>query len=499
MSLLSGIANSLLLLSRREEEEAVEEDHHDLEEVEELDWYSRVSIKVLTGVNGLSLALSLLALFAFILGRIKSPRLFDRTSLKIILFITIADAIFHSSYIYSMYLGDELNCKISCSALIFGSLFEAFLITCLAVNLVIITFSRMGGENQTFTFPLMLGCSFLASFAFATSIGIPTPVEFVIIDVRFIDPTKLSVTFLSIAFVNVILAAAIYLKLKQHVRSLNLNFSNVPTIFDRIPTILADRPPVLSSPMTSAEDEEGGIVVEHFSKSDNANSEPGLGFDTRSLNDTTSAVVDRLEHAKSVTKPLLRGHESSGNPPWANSVMIRGGLRSTSVKASATVSFSADDPASCISQTNRCEVPEKLNIQPRKVLRSSSFAIRVIREHGERKKEEKSVDSDIQGDSVILVLPFITEIATCLVDTTNTDNTFAQMMQSVMESSKGFFTFLVLLQDPAIQRALSNAFDCILGITVVLDVAGEAEGGCFLEGVVLEEDGRWRCRFGSVK
>ncbi|KAJ3190755.1 hypothetical protein HK101_008413 [Irineochytrium annulatum] len=128
-------------------------------------WFSDVSLKFSEVENWIALALSLLALAMFAVGRYRNRRLFERISLRLIFAIVITNAVFHADYIYSINVTDPLNCRVSTFLYILTSLFETFLTTALAVNLFVIAVLKRSVVDRAFEIYVL--CALIMSLAFA--------------------------------------------------------------------------------------------------------------------------------------------------------------------------------------------------------------------------------------------------------------------------------------------------------------------------------------------
>ncbi|KAJ3192072.1 hypothetical protein HK101_007090 [Irineochytrium annulatum] len=128
-------------------------------------WFSDVSLKFSEVENWIALAFSLLALAMFAVGRYRNRRLFERISLRLIFTIVATNAVFHADYIYSIYVSDPLNCRVSTFLYILTSLFETFLTTALAVNLFVIAVLKRSVVDRAFEIYVL--CALIMSLAFA--------------------------------------------------------------------------------------------------------------------------------------------------------------------------------------------------------------------------------------------------------------------------------------------------------------------------------------------
>ncbi|KAI8838682.1 hypothetical protein BC829DRAFT_404275 [Chytridium lagenaria] len=148
------------------------------------------NITVFTAVNGISLVLSMLAITAFMVGRWKNTKLFDRTSLKIVL---------------SLY------------------------------QLIIVTFSAFNGHKWMRSFWVLFLSSF---FIAAVSCGLfwTTPViytEFMygcwFADEGVFFPGYATTALFVLSIINFILAIAIFARLRSHLKAMKNRNSDIPS------------------------------------------------------------------------------------------------------------------------------------------------------------------------------------------------------------------------------------------------------------------------------
>ncbi|KAI8838683.1 hypothetical protein BC829DRAFT_404290 [Chytridium lagenaria] len=188
---------------------------------DDLEWLLKISIPVFLGVNSMSLVLSVLAMSFFLLGRIKNQKLFDRASLQIVLGLVIANTVFHTSYIISLYIQENVACKLTMFGYLFGSLFGCFLISALA-----------------YTPWLLFLTAVLVALGFSVAFIVISPVYYnELYGCWFVDDSQ-TVSWVCyygplfvISILNLAMALAIYLRLKNHERSMDDRKSILSSIF----------------------------------------------------------------------------------------------------------------------------------------------------------------------------------------------------------------------------------------------------------------------------
>ncbi|KAJ3097293.1 hypothetical protein HDU96_000424 [Phlyctochytrium bullatum] len=401
LSFLAGAATTLAVNFTTNLTDSEDLPYHDdtdeghVEEEEPIDWYRRVSIKVLTGLNSIGLILSMLAVAAFVVGRMKNKNLFDRLSLKMVLALNFAHAIFHAGYIYSMYLGDSINCKISCFFLIFGSLLGNFIITFLALNLLFISFFPVQARGLNEKFPVILGISTALAMIPALALSIREEVTFSEIDgCWYVTEVRTMIH-------------------KQSMSSNGPKSTIMTTSVTKIPStptsaynvIAAEQPPVprLPSPAGSPTDPE----VPPSRPADDVKPGPGDG-----------------------TTPLL------GEPTSPKQKSAGGGDEETtkvgikSAHSMTTSGFGFFSPT-----------------------RSGGG-----RGATKARRDSDSLVSVAINVNLYLFIPFLTEFMMAVEDTLQNDDPYLQCVQSVLNSSKGMWTLLFLSRDPTIVRTLKQAF-----------------------------------------
>ncbi|KAJ3098518.1 hypothetical protein HDU96_011058, partial [Phlyctochytrium bullatum] len=234
---IQTIGAALASASADEELEATEEE---VEEEDELNWYTRVSLrvsvqtarshtllKVLTGTNAVSMFFALLSIAIFIIGwrRSKTPHMFNRPSVKLVIATALADIVFHTSYIYSLYTREY--CQIANFGVIFGALLGIFYVSCLGINLCIIAFSKFGGSTLKKVFPYLLFGALALAFLLAACLVSFTTATFLEVDGCWFEDKDLWTVFacyyiwmFSMSLLNFALSIAIYIRLKKHAREM---------------------------------------------------------------------------------------------------------------------------------------------------------------------------------------------------------------------------------------------------------------------------------------
>ncbi|KAJ3101092.1 hypothetical protein HDU97_001674 [Phlyctochytrium planicorne] len=189
-------------------------------EVEEPEgWFDKIAIKYVAAINGISLALTIIALIKFGFCRYHNPKFFERMSLKLITCFLVACVGFHAAFIYSLYYQDDQNCKASTFLYTFFSMVHCFLTTGLGVNLFLIFVMKQQVPDSNFY--LYWVVAIVASLAFSIPPIIMNVISYFDVDGCWFSSVKWSWIFyygplFTMAVVNIVLGGLVQFALTAH-------------------------------------------------------------------------------------------------------------------------------------------------------------------------------------------------------------------------------------------------------------------------------------------
>ncbi|KAJ3098517.1 hypothetical protein HDU96_011057 [Phlyctochytrium bullatum] len=433
------------------------------EEQDDVSWYSRVSIRVLTAVNGVSMFFALLSIAVFIVAwrRSKTPHMFNRPSVKLVIATALADTLFHTSYIYSLYTQTEITCQIANFGVVFGALLGIFYVSCLAINLSIIAFSKYGGATLRRVFPYLLVGSFVFALVVSTLLVCFTKAVFSSIDGCWFREDDIWTVFAcyfvwlcGMSVLNLVLSIAIYIRLKKHAKEMQVLLARNVRVFDSLASkdVKSVRPSTSHGEHTLVSD----LVAHGDHKLTIHEIGQSIAIPAETISDpsdivTTSPEETRRHTAITIAVPAgtdahdrRRDDHASANHTHSNTPSaVRGGRRPTPyVEVVSTAStVTGRGSLSIAGGRERTSIASGLR-------KASSSVV----EHLKLRKTPK------EGDELILILPFFTEIWWVISFFFDISDPFLDMVQSVAQSSKGLLMFAVVLQDPALKGYFQNVF-----------------------------------------
>ncbi|KAJ3117303.1 hypothetical protein HDU96_007209 [Phlyctochytrium bullatum] len=450
-------------------------------------WFTSISIKFITWLNACSMALMVFSIIIFLVCRWLNPKFFERVSLRLVFSFFVMCIGFHAAFIYSLYLTDSLNCKISTFMYTFCSLVHCLLTTGLGVNLFIIFVMKRGVPDWAF------GTYWIVSVIVAMAFCLPpmfmnNVISFNELDGCWFDQPQTTWQFyygplFLMALVNIVLAICVWIALGQHVETIESE-RRVTTAND-VSEYSTARPhtphhldhPTSPSPQPYVPPPPGTLKRSPLSHSD-VWSKPltGAGGDPTSPSPYPPRTTSALDSSRPsldppvggrypapITTGLRAGGHSLDTPPSAPPPLVTRPLSPPLHSAGGSV-------ASPVTQLVHARSPTPsgwggggaLGSYPPSGGGKPSYEVAEEGRDKRNRKKKRKTEDELRAIALCVTLycaiPFICEVPTAILETIpGNGGETGSFFMTVFVSSMGLLTFVVMLFDPSVHRSFKTA------------------------------------------